>query len=68
MVNAAGNSTEKLNYRITDNDPSYSEYYRLSQYDFDGSVHSQKPLESIAQAQIILISAHILTQAITSLI
>ena len=44
MVNAAGNSTEKLNYHVTDNDPSYSEYYRLSQYDFDGSVHSQETI------------------------
>jgi hypothetical protein len=47
---AAGNSTEQLAYNYTDSQPHFgTNYYRLSQTDFDGSVHRYQPVAVIIE-------------------
>jgi hypothetical protein len=47
---AAGNSTEQLAYNYTDSQPHFgTNYYRLSQTDFDGSVHRYQPIAVIVE-------------------
>jgi hypothetical protein len=47
---AAGNSTEQLAYNYTDSQPYFgTNYYRLSQTDFDGSVHRYQPMAVIIE-------------------
>jgi hypothetical protein len=47
---AAGNSTEQLAYNYTDSQPHFgTNYYRLSQIDFDGSVHRYQPVAVIIE-------------------
>jgi Secretion system C-terminal sorting domain len=47
---AAGNSTEQKEYAYTDSKPFFgTNYYRLSQTDFDGSVHRYQPVAVIIE-------------------
>jgi hypothetical protein len=47
---AAGNSTEQMGYNYTDSQPHFgTNYYRLSQTDFDGSVHRYQPVAVIIE-------------------
>jgi hypothetical protein len=47
---AAGNSTEQKEYAYTDSKPYFgTNYYRLSQTDFDGSVHRYQPVAVIIE-------------------
>jgi hypothetical protein len=47
---AAGNSTEQKEYAYTDSKPFFgTNYYRLSQIDFDGSVHRYQPVAVIIE-------------------
>jgi Secretion system C-terminal sorting domain len=47
---AAGNSTEQLAYNYTDSQPHFgTNYYRLSQIDFDGSVHRYQPIAVVIE-------------------
>jgi hypothetical protein len=47
---AAGNSTEQLAYNYIDSQPHFgTNYYRLSQTDFDGSVHRYQPVAVIIE-------------------
>jgi hypothetical protein len=51
---AAGNSTEQMGYNYTDSQPHFgTNYYRLSQTDFDGSVHRYQPIAVIIEDQEI---------------
>jgi len=45
-VRAAGNSTIERNYSFIDHTPSQSSYYRIAQYDLDGSVQYSSIIRS----------------------
>jgi hypothetical protein len=44
-VNASGNSSQTINYSLTDNDVRFGiSYYRLKQFDFDGVYRTYEPI------------------------
>jgi hypothetical protein len=44
-VNASGNSSQTVNYSLTDNDVRFGiSYYRLKQFDFDGVYRTYEPI------------------------
>ena len=49
-ISAAGNSTDRKDYSFTDNQPFFgTNYYRLSQIDFDGTMNSYRPIAVIIE-------------------
>ncbi len=49
-IAAAGNSTEQQEYTYTDSHPDFgTNYYRLSQTDFDGSIHHYQTIAVISE-------------------